>query len=258
MKTDNPFAILLVFYDCYLSYKLNNDDLGKIKSKYEKKPQKLLQDLQKKYADLLPPSVSSNQLIRCIHKYEISRAYVNLLQPFLPTDLNYEPTLDVCSSQFDPEAAFGQRRIFAADTNISPVDNMSKAQHLLPGAEPPTVIDRSQVIAKRKAVASSVVPTSQDNRHFFDTLAEASLPSYSFRDDLGVENVLPSPAALLFQFMKKKERVRIILRRQGGVRGSMDAYIQGFDKYFNVYLVDIDEEYLRNKVIDSMLSRRFS
>jgi small nuclear ribonucleoprotein (snRNP)-like protein len=35
------------------------------------------------------------------------------------------------------------------------------------------------------------------------------------------------------------------------IRGCIDAYIQAFDKHFNMLLVDADEEYITNKVYTS-------
>mmetsp|Transcript_27400 Transcript_27400/g.60674 ORF Transcript_27400/g.60674 Transcript_27400/m.60674 type:complete len:89 (+) Transcript_27400:1-267(+) len=47
--------------------------------------------------------------------------------------------------------------------------------------------------------------------------------------------------------MKDRVRVRIIIRRNKCLRGSMDAYVKAFDKHFNMLLSDVDEQYIVNQ-----------
>jgi hypothetical protein len=53
-----------------------------------------------------------------------------------------------------------------------------------------------------------------EKRHLLDQIYVLSVPVYSNRDYLGIVTEVLSPLALVYEFMLKKERVRIILRRK--------------------------------------------
>ncbi len=57
-------------------------------------------------------------------------------------------------------------------------------------------------------------------------------------------NVNNSPFGLLKKFQEGKYRVRILIRRSGGVRGILHAFITAFDSHFNMFLRDVDEAYV--------------
>eukprot|EP01040_Poterioochromonas_malhamensis_P013338 gene13338-14653_t len=84
----------------------------------------------------------------------------------------------------------------------------------------------------------------QEKRPFLDILAEKSVPRYISINSLGEKTALDSPLSLINQFYREKLRVRIITRHQNSIRGSIDAFIIGFDKFMNLILKDCDEEYV--------------
>lgn len=263
--TDNPFAVTLVYYYCYCRSKLTCEDLQRIQRKYESRPQNLLRDLQKKYIFKAPSSVTWREVARVVGCFDVPADFVRVAGISVEQRRSFEKSLDICSNEFDVEAVFSRKKIFASSSKHAPLDNMMYCKTLVPGLVSPEEIaalnDRMRKSAQRKmeleaAEAEGKEVGRVDNRHFFEQLAEKALPKYSFRSDLGVEIVLPSPCTLIYNCMKNHERVRIITRRQNGIRGSMDAYIQAFDRHFNLFLTDVDEEYILNKVPSSFLNEQ--
>lgn len=55
------------------------------------------------------------------------------------------------------------------------------------------------------------------------------------------------PLALLQKFRSGRTRVKIYIRKEHGIRGSISGYIEAFDKHFNIALVDCIEIYQRRK-----------
>jgi len=53
------------------------------------------------------------------------------------------------------------------------------------------------------------------------------------------------PLALLKSLFFKKCRVKVLIRRAAGVRGICTGFLRAFDKHFNMFMVDVNEEYSR-------------
>lgn len=259
--TVNCFAICLVYYYNFCRHKLTNEDLLKIKKKYERKASQLLTDLQRKYTFPIPEKVTVNQVLRVIAQHNISLDYVDLCGlSSTARSLTYEQIYDITDNSYDADLSFESKKIFASFRKCPIEDNMSKVKKyvvsLLSEEErssivmPPTNVEGaiSKSAARRAIILAAKEKEKEERRPFLDRLAEASIPKYTFRNDLGEEKVLASPLALIHNFMIKKERVRIIIRRRHAIRGSLDAYIQGFDRFWNLFLTDVDEEFILNKV----------
>lgn len=253
--TSNSFAITLVYYYNYCRSKLTVEDLTKIKKKYERKPAQLLLDLQKKYLFPTPDKVTISQVQRVIGKFDIPTDYVSITK--IPV-CAYDECLDITDGAFDVEIALERKFIIASFKNCPMKDNMSKVHNLISdlltdeerGRKPDSISSGtiSKSAERRAFILAAKEKEKETRRPFFDRLAEASVPKYTFRNDSGVETVLASPLSLIHQFMQSKERVRIIVRRHAAVRGSLDAYVQGFDRFWNLFLTDVDEEFIFNKV----------
>lgn len=55
------------------------------------------------------------------------------------------------------------------------------------------------------------------------------------------------PIALLNKFKSNRTRVKIYIRKEHGIRGTISGFIEAFDKHFNVALVDCIEVWKRRK-----------
>jgi small nuclear ribonucleoprotein (snRNP)-like protein len=254
MSTSNPFAIVLVFYFNFIRSKLNPEDLLKIQKKYAKKPDRLVHDLKTKYQFEIPQNVSETTLLRILANFTIPETFIALTgfdKSIIP---QYNVTIDVASEQFDADVAFKNGIIIASDPNLQPFDNMTKIAHLIPGNEAhQQIVKSTENTSKKRLTKSNREKPVIERRHLFDILAQQA-SFVTIRTDLGEVQQVASPVSLLEQFMRNKDRIRIITRRQYGIRGSIDGYILAFDKHFNILLNDCDEEYLMNRVSEQMHS----
>lgn len=55
------------------------------------------------------------------------------------------------------------------------------------------------------------------------------------------------PISLLNKFKVSKTRVKILVRKEHGIRGFLTGFIEAFDKHFNIALVDCVEVWKRRK-----------
>lgn len=245
--TSNAFAVTFCFYHLYQRSRLKKECqlLSKIATKYRVKPAELLNDLNKKYTFPMPESVTYNELQRFIGVYEVPKAFLDLLQlpkAFLDATKSFDPRIDVYNTSFDPDYVLANSQLLAPIMNVPPHDNISKCIHLLPGYVVPKRYIRDN---KPTPHVQKVNPDQTTSKNILQRIAEASS---TFADN-STGNVVEkdSPLSLLFDCMKQKVRVRIIIRRANGVRGSVDGYIRAFDKHFNLLLTDVDEECIVNK-----------
>jgi small nuclear ribonucleoprotein (snRNP)-like protein len=82
-----------------------------------------------------------------------------------------------------------------------------------------------------------------------ETIAERAIPHYVSVNQMGEKCESPSPLQLLYDLMKEKARVRVLIRRRNSIRGSVDGYLVGFDRFWNLLLKDCDEEFIPNHLV---------
>jgi small nuclear ribonucleoprotein (snRNP)-like protein len=82
-----------------------------------------------------------------------------------------------------------------------------------------------------------------------ETIAERAIPRYISVNQMGEKCESPSPLQLLYDLMKEKARVRVLVRRRTSIRGSVDGYLVGFDRFWNLLLKDCDEEFIPNHFV---------
>lgn len=233
--TSNQFARVLIFYYEFIRNKLTEYDLDRIAKQFKSKPDKMLEKLAEKYPYFhIRRQVTATELGRCLSTFTIPQSYRDLLKDcevLISSNQTYDTSLDVISPTFDPnKALLVDKYIIATDLSISPCDNISKVCHLLPISDPAA---RSTSDSNSPTTLSSPIPTTtivstttqreierpasrikEDRRHFFDILADVSTPTPAvFFNLLGEKIDMKSPLALLYTFMKDKQRIRIIIRR---------------------------------------------
>lgn len=224
--TNNPFARVVLFYYTYLRSKLTAADLERIAKKYNTKPDKLLLDLGQKYSFVIPEYVYINEIHRLCSIFQVPACYSRLI-PELPKDTEYDSHCDVYSPDFDALMSLQSGQISISYMKAPTLDNITKVFSILPGYVPdprfpsmPAGIPALPTTNTTYALYSSKAPdpsrssesTVPKSRHLFDLIAEASLMGKARRNG-PAESADASPLGLLHQYMKKHERVRIILRR---------------------------------------------
>ncbi len=269
--TSAPFALVLDFYERYRYVKLQKDDLSKICIKYKKQPEKVIVDLQKKYNFPISSSLSIINVKRLLALYPVPEEYANLIWDQIAlenaqnsianvTDQSsvnmfkmsnitlYDSALDVYSDLFNAECALKSGAIIVpnAETNAKSLENLSKCKSLIEGGFDitPRILDRT-VIDQAKAI----VLKTKDS-HIFDTIANNCQNPRDNKCAMTINEeavaASKSPLNLLEIFMTSKNRVQIVIRRKGGVKGIMRGFIQAFDKHFNLLMSDIDETVVPN------------
>lgn len=62
-------------------------------------------------------------------------------------------------------------------------------------------------------------------------------------------DIAEGPLGGLVRAKKEKLRVRVWTRREGGVRGVLTGFVEAFDKHWNIALRDVDELFVRKRVM---------
>lgn len=219
--TSNAFARVILFYYTYLRSKLVPADLEKIAKKYCTKPDKLLSDLRQKYSFVIPEYVYIDEIHRCCSIFKVPASYSRLI-PELPQDTEFDSQCDVYCADFDPLMSLVSGKISISYVKARTLDNLSRTYAILPNYVPSYNIANKPVAPQSSSTGTgsatsadsprsseSLVPRS---KHLFEMIAEASLQTKASRNgpEGGADG---SPLALLYQYMRKHVRVRIILRR---------------------------------------------
>lgn len=247
----SPFAILLVVFDRHKRCKLNGSSLMKVEKKYGgrvDKQQQLLLDLKKKYIDI-PTSVSSAQLSRILGVYDIPVSFRLHLAQF--TIAEYDPSLDIMSSSFDPLKALRlplcEKRVISTlrdhtSGSTRPRDNMAKLKHLVVlnnGCVSSSSSSSSSSSIEAIAVSSSAYVDLVDSPAIFKTHHQVAKEVHPFEriaihtlqhggknrqeskrsgqlaDTANLQEVTKgSTYSLLYHIMKEKSRAHVIIRRR--------------------------------------------
>lgn len=195
-----------------------------------------------------PMSISCRFVKIKVNKQKISN-------PFLSTndkmaEKEYDPEVDPCSSQFNPEKAL-------------------KVKHV-PMTKNPKVFDNIQILktaaqrinneVDRKLLTEGLFtrrekpledPDTGVTRRFLphQGLVEKKTKAKFTKNLLKrIEAGYEGPLGTLKKFMDDRVRVKIYVRKEHGVRGTITGFIEAFDKHWNVAVVDVEEQWRRRKV----------
>lgn len=189
--------------------------------KYKAKPDLLLQDVSKKYPDFVVPStVPVVEVVRMIEVYSVPEPYIvacgtdvsDIVKSRL---ISYDSALDIRSDSFDPARALLERRLFAPTLSVPGLDNMSKAQSLLPDPS-----GRVKTLDQIKAEAA-VALQSRSEARAAGALSTVAEPRKSIITQIAIDSsieklsngaTLDSPLALMLAFMNAREKVTVVVR----------------------------------------------
>ncbi|OQR86928.1 hypothetical protein ACHHYP_09738 [Achlya hypogyna] len=154
---------------------------------------------------------------------------------YTPTYVPYEAQkagsgpLDYRSPSFDATVALHERRPLPNMQSVMPLDNLNKCRPLLPESDPNYNGSIGQSKPKTKtAVAPKVAPAPQ-RPPLLETIA-----------DLCADG----PLNILRAILKARAKVCVVIRRVNSIRGTCTGYLKGFDKHFNIILLDVTERYV--------------
>ncbi|DBA85561.1 TPA: hypothetical protein ACH3X2_000493 [Trebouxia sp. C0005] len=170
-----------------------------------------------------------------------STSLSSLAQP----PLNHtDPALDFFSESFDALRALYTRGLLPPVPKVKALDNVVKCRLILPPELPESwsawnaahpKAEASEESIKQKELAkhrtAAVLKREQDRAAKGNTL------------DKITEKFKEGPLLLLRRYYKTSVRLQIVTRHASGVRGTATGYLHGFDKFMNLVLMNVDEDY---------------
>lgn len=249
--TSNSFARMLVFYESVKRTKLNEKDMMKILKKYEANPASMMNDLKKKYSDLyhFPDKVLLVDLQRIQNNYTLPERLIAQL-PKLDSLPSYNSKYDIRSLGFDPNAVLTEHRgcllpcaAIPGAPKLPIMDNMTKVKHLLPCA---SSTERNATVIKRKPIANTRRNKDIDVKPLERIALSSTKQKISTTNEKGEPSVYleDGPLLLLYNAMKRRQRIRVVIRHSNSVRGTLDGVVHGFDRHFNLLLTNVEERYV--------------
>mmetsp|Transcript_44171 Transcript_44171/g.112740 ORF Transcript_44171/g.112740 Transcript_44171/m.112740 type:complete len:266 (+) Transcript_44171:2-799(+) len=163
--------------------------------------------------------------------------------PHVDGDGNGDPALDFFSPTFDARKALYTPGL-APPMKVKPLDCLARARVLLPAEMPEHVppaslkrTDRSaeSIAAQERAKSRTVVREQQQLK-----LRGDHNPLQDIMDSVNPK----APVAMLRAVCEARGRVRVVTRHARGVRGVAVGFLVAFDKYLNLLLRDVDEDYV--------------
>lgn len=146
--------------------------------------------------------------------------------------------LDFFSPDFDALAALNTPSLQPPAPQVKALDNVSKCRAILPAEVPESLlhmsVKQSTEEAKLKAASFKERATRMQQR------VEESI-SYSLEKVHSY--VKPGPLQQLKVWYDARARVRVVTRHARGVRGVAEGKLIGYDRYMNVLLKDVHENY---------------
>lgn len=156
------------------------------------------------------------------------------MDPRAPSD----PALDFLSPAFDPALALATPGLVPPDPNALPMDNVSKCRSILPPELPESLSN----MVKKQASEESKLKASQFKERAAK-LTQRIRDSCTISLDKVLHSVKPGPIRVMANWLEAGLRVRVVTRHGRGVRGVATGRLVAYDRYMNVLLCDVVEDY---------------
>lgn len=149
-------------------------------------------------------------------------------------------TLDFLSDAFNPEEALASESFSPPYPDARVLDNLSKARALLPPELPESLANEQLRPPPTKA--------SQTKHEHYKGKALKTMEEVRQLDGHALLNkvlscVRDGPLALLHKWREAKSAVVVVTRHACGVRGRATGILEAFDKYCNLVLSSVFEDY---------------
>lgn len=101
------------------------------------------------------------------------------------------------------------------------------------------------------SLSSSVDPTNYPipGRRFLPHQLPVYRPRKEHPNTITLMDSVEGPLSVLRRVMAEKTRIKIWTRNEKGFRGLLTGFVEAFDKHWNLALRDVDEQFVRKKVI---------
>lgn len=155
--------------------------------------------------------------------------------------------LDVMSEKFDPLLALYSNSIVLPKPNVKPFDNLESVQSAIDrlGSIEFRIKKISDIKSKK---TQPIVPEEVIQRRFEEH--QMLVPTTKRKSKnilLKLEQDYKGPLKQLNSYVKEKKRIKVFVRRNGGIRGYVTGFISAFDKQWNLAMYDVFECWKRRK-----------
>ncbi|GFR47528.1 hypothetical protein Agub_g9246, partial [Astrephomene gubernaculifera] len=157
--------------------------------------------------------------------------------PTTTTTAPPSPSLDFLSPRFDPLRALHTPGLVPPLPGVRPLDNVSQCRKLLPGAQ----------------LQPAPQPANEESRKKHERFKEAALrlrERIHTSTTVSLAGVLaaaaaasPGPMQAFSRWHAAGARVSVTTRHASGVRGCATGVLAAYDRYMNVVLRDVTEQY---------------
>ena len=161
-------------------------------------------------------------------------------------------TLNLLSPEFDPVEALAAETIPLPFPTVTPLDNISKCRRLLPESASAAIKAEHHLVPGSKHAGAPKPPPPPGGDAVDDgtSTVEDAAGSSSAKDAASPKPTLSAqwsqsfqegPLSMLKKLNRQKQRVRVVVRRQFGVRSVCEGQLQLFDRHLNLVLSRVTE-----------------
>ncbi|XP_063701290.1 U7 snRNA-associated Sm-like protein LSm11 [Culicoides brevitarsis] len=160
----------------------------------------------------------------------------------------YDPEIDPCSSKFNPQKALAAKNP-PMTPNPKVFDNIQMlraAANRIDNQFETKLLSDNIFVRREKPV---VDPDAVERRFLPHQQLVEKKSSAKFSKNLlkRIEAGYEGPLGTLKKYMDDRVRVRIYVRKEHGVRGTVTGFLEAFDKHWNVAVTEVEEIWRRRK-----------
>lgn len=147
------------------------------------------------------------------------------------------PQLDVCSAHFNPAVALHDSAALKyLPLKVKPLDSIQQCRFLLPPSDP-----NYKALKKRRVNVDSR-PAPAEEKGGSEVKQSCKVKRVSLFSEIA-DKYKEGPLSLLWLCYKNHWKIEVVIRSARSIRGSCTGFIMGFDKHFNMLLLDVEEKF---------------
>ncbi|PRW39383.1 U7 snRNA-associated Sm LSm11 [Chlorella sorokiniana] len=151
-----------------------------------------------------------------------------------------DPQLDFFSRSFNPFLALATAGLLPPLPAARPLDSIYRCRFMLPDDHPDAWREGQRPVKSKEA--QEAAQREKQRLSYLQQKAERERLKTSPLD-LIAQRVREGPMLLLKRCYQERARVRVVTRHARGVRGTSEGTLVAFDKYMNLVLRDVEEQY---------------
>ncbi|KAK9793234.1 hypothetical protein WJX73_010103 [Symbiochloris irregularis] len=161
-----------------------------------------------------------------------------------PPEPERDAELDFRGSQFNALKALRTAGLQTPDPSAKPLANFSKCRFLLPACMAEACEARPQAAEPLHDALEKKLEAARKAAPFKAAKLQALAEERSCTLQRIADQVKAGPLLLLKQSMAAQQQVRVTTRHARGIRGIATGRLLAFDKFMNLVMADVEEEYV--------------